>query len=59
MKPLLETLHGWSDARSGLAEQVTPLINTATVMRACYAFREASEEQLWGAQALAGAVEDI
>lgn len=57
MEPLLETLHGWSDARSGLADQVTPRINTATVMRACYAFREAFEEQSKGAQAMAGANE--
>lgn len=59
MEPLLETLHEWSDARSGLAEQITPRINTATVMRACYAFREASEDQSKDILALAGAIEDI
>lgn len=49
MEPLLETLHEWYDARVGLADQVTPRINNASVMRACYAFREASEEQSKGA----------
>lgn len=44
--PLLARLHEWMDARMGLSDDVVPLIHDASLMRACYAFRKVSEEEV-------------